>query len=361
MQRQSAVARNVGRLRRPRRNSAEARRDDQRGVGALPSGERIAVAKQRFATLQITRRQRRVAPGDMQVTGADRFDFRDRGAQSLEQGLGPKVGERIAALEVMMSRACASPGRLASEVLDMLTPHVVPGVTTDALDKLAHDHIVNVQGGHSRAAELRAARLHALPEVDLHLDQPPGLPRHPERPAAEERRHRQHRRHRHQGRLARRHQPHVHRRRRLDRRQAPVPDHLRRHVEGHRQGQARRAPGRHRPRDPDLRRETNGFSVVREFCGHGIGPASTRSRRCCTTAGPGTLTELQCRHDVHDRADDQRRQARDPRDRRRLDHRHQGPVAVGAVGAHGARHRNRLRGDDAFGRQPPPPAFVGSA
>ena len=30
-------------------------------------------------------------------------------------------------------------GRLASEVLDMLTPHVVPGVTTDALDKLAHD------------------------------------------------------------------------------------------------------------------------------------------------------------------------------------------------------------------------------
>jgi len=38
-------------------------------------------------------------------------------------------------------------GRLASEVLDMLTPHVVPGVTTDALDKLAHDHIVHVQGG----------------------------------------------------------------------------------------------------------------------------------------------------------------------------------------------------------------------
>src|SRR3982751_2316694 len=37
-------------------------------------------------------------------------------------------------------------GRLASEVLDMLTPHVVPGVTTEHLDKLAHDHIVNVQG-----------------------------------------------------------------------------------------------------------------------------------------------------------------------------------------------------------------------
>ena len=36
-------------------------------------------------------------------------------------------------------------GRLASEVLDMLTPHVKPGVTTDQLDKLAHDFIVHEQ------------------------------------------------------------------------------------------------------------------------------------------------------------------------------------------------------------------------
>jgi methionyl aminopeptidase len=36
-------------------------------------------------------------------------------------------------------------GRLASEVLDMLTAHVKPGITTEQLDKLAHDHIVNVQ------------------------------------------------------------------------------------------------------------------------------------------------------------------------------------------------------------------------
>ncbi|MGM9489491.1 type I methionyl aminopeptidase [Ideonella sp. YS5] len=38
-------------------------------------------------------------------------------------------------------------GRLASEVLDMLTAHVKPGVTTDQLDKLAYEHITNVQGG----------------------------------------------------------------------------------------------------------------------------------------------------------------------------------------------------------------------
>jgi len=37
-------------------------------------------------------------------------------------------------------------GRLASEVLDYLTPFVKPGVTTDELDKLAHDYMVNVQG-----------------------------------------------------------------------------------------------------------------------------------------------------------------------------------------------------------------------
>ena len=36
-------------------------------------------------------------------------------------------------------------GRLASEVLDYLTPHVKAGVTTEALDKLAHDYIVDVQ------------------------------------------------------------------------------------------------------------------------------------------------------------------------------------------------------------------------
>ncbi len=36
-------------------------------------------------------------------------------------------------------------GRLASEVLDMLTPHVKPGVSTETLDRIAHDHIVGVQ------------------------------------------------------------------------------------------------------------------------------------------------------------------------------------------------------------------------
>jgi len=37
-------------------------------------------------------------------------------------------------------------GKLASEVLDFITPHVEPGATTGQLDQLCHDYMVNVQG-----------------------------------------------------------------------------------------------------------------------------------------------------------------------------------------------------------------------
>src|SRR3546814_19372937 len=33
-------------------------------------------------------------------------------------------------------------GRLAAETLDFITPHAVPGVTTEELDRLSHDFIV---------------------------------------------------------------------------------------------------------------------------------------------------------------------------------------------------------------------------
>jgi methionyl aminopeptidase len=36
-------------------------------------------------------------------------------------------------------------GRLAADVLDMITAHVVPGVTTEELDRLCHDFIVHTQ------------------------------------------------------------------------------------------------------------------------------------------------------------------------------------------------------------------------
>ena len=37
-------------------------------------------------------------------------------------------------------------GRLAAEVLEMIGPFVVPGVSTGELDRICHDYIVNVQG-----------------------------------------------------------------------------------------------------------------------------------------------------------------------------------------------------------------------
>ena len=36
-------------------------------------------------------------------------------------------------------------GRLASEVLDFITPHVKAGITTEALDSLCHDYMLNTQ------------------------------------------------------------------------------------------------------------------------------------------------------------------------------------------------------------------------
>ena len=37
-------------------------------------------------------------------------------------------------------------GRLAAEVLDLIGDHVKPGVSTEELDRICHDHIVKVQG-----------------------------------------------------------------------------------------------------------------------------------------------------------------------------------------------------------------------
>lgn len=46
------------------------------------------------------------------------------------------------ASEIAMMREA---GRLAAEVLEMIEPYVVPGVTTGELDRICHDYIVNVQ------------------------------------------------------------------------------------------------------------------------------------------------------------------------------------------------------------------------
>ena len=48
-----------------------------------------------------------------------------------------KTPEEIAKMRVA--------GRLASEVLDFIAPYVKPAITTDEIDRLCHDYMVNVQ------------------------------------------------------------------------------------------------------------------------------------------------------------------------------------------------------------------------
>src|SRR5210317_755141 len=53
-------------------------------------------------------------------------------------GISLKTAEEIDRMRVA--------GRLAAEVLDMITPYVEPGISTGELDRICHNHIVNVQG-----------------------------------------------------------------------------------------------------------------------------------------------------------------------------------------------------------------------
>ena len=170
--------------------------------------------------------------------------------------------------------------------------------------------MVERAGHDARAAQLRAARLPALSQVDLHLGQPPGLPRRAGRQEAEDRRHRQHRHHRHQGRLPRRHQPHVLRRRAVDPGAAPVRGHLRMHVAA---ASARCARARISATSAhaiqthaESARLQRGARVLRPR----HRPQVPRGAAGAALRPPGTGLELRAGHDLHHRADDQRRQGR---------------------------------------------------
>jgi methionine aminopeptidase, type I (EC 3.4.11.18) len=55
-----------------------------------------------------------------------------------------KMNVRIKTPEAIEKMRLA--GRLAADVLDMIEPHVQPGVTTEELDRICHDYIVDYQG-----------------------------------------------------------------------------------------------------------------------------------------------------------------------------------------------------------------------
>ena len=107
--------------------------------------------------------------------------------------------------------------------------------------------------------------------------------------------------------------------------------------------------------------ESHHFSIVREFCGHGIGRQFHEEPQVVHYGRPGTGLKLLARDDLHDRADDQRRSRGDTRARRRLDHRHRRPFAVRAMGAHGAGDARRLRGADDVGRDAAAPGLTAGA
>jgi methionyl aminopeptidase len=57
-----------------------------------------------------------------------------------------RVGQYITVKSPSEQEKMRVAGRLAAEVLDMIGEFVKPGVTTDELDRICHDYIVNVQG-----------------------------------------------------------------------------------------------------------------------------------------------------------------------------------------------------------------------
>ena len=101
------------------------------------------------------------------------------------------------------SRACARPDGWWPNASTCSPARSGPGVPTEKHRPAG----VRVRHGPQRhAGDPDVSR---LPQVDLHLDQPRGLPRHPGREAAQGRRHRQCRRDADPRRLARRFEPHV--------------------------------------------------------------------------------------------------------------------------------------------------------
>ncbi len=57
-----------------------------------------------------------------------------------------RVGQYITVKSPSEQEKMRVAGRLAAEVLDMIGDYVKPGVTTEELDRICHDYIVNVQG-----------------------------------------------------------------------------------------------------------------------------------------------------------------------------------------------------------------------
>ncbi|VTP99995.1 methionine aminopeptidase [Pseudomonas aeruginosa] len=92
--------------------------------------------------------------------------------------------------------------------------------------------------------------------------------------------------------------------------------------------------------------EANGYSVVREYCGHGIGRKMHEAPQVLHFGRAGAGCAAEGRDDLHHRTDDQPGRPRGEAAQGRLDRDHPRPPPVGPVRAHRAGHRAGLPGPD---------------
>ena len=229
-------------------------------------------------------------------------------------------------------------GKLAAEVLEMLVPHVKPGVTTEELDEIAHDHIVKVQKAipanvgykgfpKTLCTSVNNVICHGIPSPGKILKA--GDIVNMDVTVIKDGWHGDTSRMYYVG------EPSV-----LAKRLCTVAyDAMMKGIEQVRPGATLGDIGH----AVQQHVEANRFSVVREYCGHGIGTiyhedpqvSALRPSRCGIASRTG--------HDVHRRADGQRRQTAHAPVARRLDRRHSRSLAVRAMGTYRRGARGRIR------------------
>ena len=169
-------------------------------------------------------------------------------------------------------------GRLAAEVLDLMTEHVRPGISTEELDRIAHDHIVNVQKTipanvgyrgfpktlctsvnnvicHGIPTESKILKDGDIVNIDVTVIKDGW--------------------HGDTSRMYYAGQPSIMAKRLVD----TTYEAMWRGIRAVRPGATLGDVGEAIQQYVEAQR----FSVVREYCGHGIGRSTTRIRRCCTT------------------------------------------------------------------------------
>ncbi len=234
-------------------------------------------------------------------------------------------------------------GRLAAEVLELMREHVKPGITTEELDRIAYEHIVNVQKAipanvgykgfpKTLCTSVNHVICHGIPSAQKVLKD--GDIVNIDVTVIKDGWH---------GDTSRMYfvgQPPVLAKRLVDTTYEAMMRGIGEVRPGATLGDIGYAIQKYV--------ESNGYTVVREYCGHGIGQVYHEDPQVLHYGQPGVGMQAAEGHDIHGRADGQRRQGADAAAAGWLDRRHEGSLALGAVGAHDRRHRRWFRDPDAL-------------